>query len=181
MAAGIISSSMIQLQLELNHPSLRERFKIKTSTIESKPHGNNKKVDVVLGAWMVAILINFDELRYIICGRIYMNRVLLLLVFLASVIEAVSQKGEVYLGLGSQRIFYTPSTITLKSNSDPAFNFTLYKVKGEDEGGLIFDTAPQFSFFIGYYFSQKKFGLKTRSAFLSRRQSGSHCNLQNNL
>jgi len=156
----MMSSSMIQLQFELNQPSFSERFRINTRTIDSNPQGNNKKVEVVLGAWMVAILINFDELRYIICGRIYMNRVLLLLVFLASVMEARSQKGEVYLGLGSQRIFYTPSTITVKRNTDPAFNFTLFRVKGEDEGGLIFDTAPQFSFFIGYYFSEKKFGLE---------------------
>jgi hypothetical protein len=71
-----------------------------------------------------------------------------------------SKTGFLYLAAGSQRIFFTPSNIRVIRPSAPSFDFTLAKVKAKDEGGLKFDTAPQFSYTIGYYFTKKKFGLE---------------------
>ena len=68
--------------------------------------------------------------------------------------------GKLYFGLGSHRMWYTSSDITTTRKGDPGFHLKFYNVKGEDEGGLIFDTAPQFSYFIGYYFNKLKFGLE---------------------
>jgi hypothetical protein len=45
-------------------------------------------------------------------------------------------------------------------SSDSFFDFTLIKVKGQDEGGLKFDEAPQFSYTIGYYFTNGKLGIE---------------------
>jgi len=45
MAAGMMSTSAIQCQLLWNHTSFTKRFKAKTITIESNPHGNIKNVD----------------------------------------------------------------------------------------------------------------------------------------
>ena len=40
------------------------------------------------------------------------------------------------------------------------FDFTLHQVKAKDEGGLIFDTAPQFTYLIGYYSKKWKLGIE---------------------
>ena len=69
-------------------------------------------------------------------------------------------KGVFYYALGSHRIFFTPSDIHFKRTTDPVYNFTLEKVRGKDEGGLKFHTAPQFSYTVGYYFTKKKFGIE---------------------
>jgi hypothetical protein len=71
-----------------------------------------------------------------------------------------NKKGVFYFALGSHRIFYTPSTIRVIRASDPHFDFKLMKVKGQDEGGLKFDEAPQFSYTIGYYFKNAKLGIE---------------------
>ncbi|MBD0331482.1 MAG: hypothetical protein ICV66_02395 [Chitinophagaceae bacterium] len=69
------------------------------------------------------------------------------------------KKGTVYGAFGTHRIFFTPCDIHLKG-SNPSFDFTLEKVRGKDEGGLKFKSAPQFSYTIGYYFKEKNFGLE---------------------
>ena len=71
-------------------------------------------------------------------------------------------KGDhiLYFAFGSHRIFFTPGDIQLQSNKGPSFDFTLKKAKGQDEGGLKFNTAPQFSYYAGVYFTKKKFGLE---------------------
>ena len=69
-------------------------------------------------------------------------------------------KGTIYFALGSHRIFFTPSTIHVNRTANPQYNFTLEKVKGRDEGGLIFKTAPQFSYTLGYYFKNKNWGIE---------------------
>lgn len=74
--------------------------------------------------------------------------------------KAKQKKGTFYLALGSHRTFYTGSDITLQRNADPGFDFTLYNVKADDEGGLRFKTAPQFSYTVGYYFNTKGFGIE---------------------
>src|SRR5215510_4869695 len=70
------------------------------------------------------------------------------------------EKGVFYFAFGSHRIFYTPSTIHVIRTSDSFFDFKLMKVNGRDEGGLRFDEAPQFSYTIGYYFKNAKFGIE---------------------
>jgi hypothetical protein len=45
IAAGIMRTKVIQLQLLRNHPSLNAKFRISISTIERSPQGNSKKVD----------------------------------------------------------------------------------------------------------------------------------------
>lgn len=70
------------------------------------------------------------------------------------------KKGYLYFAGGSHRIFFTPGDIRVIRNEDPGFDFTLKKVRARDEGGLKFETAPQFGYTIGYYFSRKKFGLE---------------------
>lgn len=70
------------------------------------------------------------------------------------------KKGIIYYALGSHRIFYTRSTIHIRRGGSSNLNFTLYNVKGRDEGGLKWDTAPQFSYTGGFYFIKKKWGLE---------------------
>lgn len=100
-----------------------------------------------------------------------MNKVYKLLVvfiFFASIAKTQSlpltvekdRKGILYGAFGSHRIFYTPGDIQFIRSSDPAFNFTLEKVKAKDEGGVKFKTAPQFSYTVGYYFIKKNFGIE---------------------
>ena len=71
-----------------------------------------------------------------------------------------TKKGVLYFAFGSHRIFYTPSTIRFVRGSNPSFDFTLEKVKAQDEGGLKFETAPQFTYTVGYYFKNKNFGIE---------------------
>ena len=73
---------------------------------------------------------------------------------------AKEKKGTFYLALGSHRAFYSASDIRVIRGSEPSFDFTLHKVKAEDEGGLRWKTAPQFSYRIGYYFNKKNFGIE---------------------
>ena len=70
-----------------------------------------------------------------------------------------NKKGVLYFAAGSHRIFFTPSTIRVIRSSDPSFDFTLMKVKARDEG-LKFETAPQFSYTVGYYFKRQNFGIE---------------------
>jgi hypothetical protein len=70
------------------------------------------------------------------------------------------KKGIFYLGVGSHRIFFTPSTIHVIRKSDPLFDFALAKVKAGDDGGLRFDEMPQYSYVIGYYFKRRRFGVE---------------------
>ncbi len=74
--------------------------------------------------------------------------------------ETKSPKGIIYFAFGSQRIFYTPSDIRIRRSNEPSFDLTLYKVKAKDEGGLKWETAPQFSYTVGYYFVKKNFGIE---------------------
>src|SRR5215218_1685094 len=74
--------------------------------------------------------------------------------------SAETKNGIIYGGFGSLRIHYTNSDISFQRNSHPGFDFTLYNVKAKDEGGLRFQTAPMFSWELGYYFKEKKFGLE---------------------
>ena len=74
--------------------------------------------------------------------------------------ETKTTKGIIYFAFGSQRIFYTPSDIRIRRSNEPSFDLTLYKVKAKDEGGLKWETAPQFSYTVGYYFINKNFGIE---------------------
>jgi hypothetical protein len=71
-----------------------------------------------------------------------------------------ASRGIIYFAIGTQRIFYSPSDIHLMRANDPSFNFSLYGVKAKDEGGFKWDTAPQFSYTVGYYFVNKNFGIE---------------------
>ncbi len=74
--------------------------------------------------------------------------------------EEKTNTGIIYFAFGSQRIFYTPGDIRVRRGGNPSFDFTLYGVKARDEGGLKWETAPQFSYTIGYYFVRKNFGIE---------------------
>lgn len=96
-------------------------------------------------------------------------RTLLILLFLVPQFAGAQQsgkritaerKGFIYLAGGSHRIFFTPCDIRVIRTTSPGFDFTLQRVKARDEGGLRFETAPQFSYTIGYYFTSKKFGIE---------------------
>ena len=98
-----------------------------------------------------------------------MTRLTILIVFAALSLQLEGQKaqpgsknkkGVFYFAFGSHRIFYTPSTIHVIRTSDSFFDFKLMKVSGRDEGGLKFDEAPQFSYTIGYYFTNAKLGIE---------------------
>ena len=65
-----------------------------------------------------------------------------------------------YFALGSHRIFFTPGDIYIKRGGASPLNFKLENVRGRDEGGLKWETAPQFSYTIGCYFVNKKFGVE---------------------
>ena len=69
-------------------------------------------------------------------------------------------KGVIYFALGSHRIFFTPGNIHINRGGASSLDFTLEKVRGRDEGGLKWETAPQFSYTVGYYFTRKKFGIE---------------------
>jgi hypothetical protein len=95
----------------------------------------------------------------------------LLLLMLAAVLVTFAQettqktsdkkkKGYIYFNFGSHRGFFTRGDIHVERTGAAPFNFTLEKVRAHDEGGLKFETAPQFSYNIGYYFTEKKFGLE---------------------
>lgn len=67
----------------------------------------------------------------------------------------------IYFAFGTNRSFYSNSDITLKSAGDPAYNFTMYNVRGKDDGGLRFDKgAPQYSYQLGYYNNKKGWGIE---------------------
>lgn len=74
--------------------------------------------------------------------------------------ETKTTKGIIYFSFGTQRIFYTPSDIRIRRSNEPSFDLTLYHVKAKDEGGLKWETAPQFSYTVGYYFVKKNFGIE---------------------
>ena len=61
IAAGITSTSMIQLQFFPNQLSLSVKFNTKTNTIEKSPHGNNKKVEGLDED--IAIVVSFGKLK----------------------------------------------------------------------------------------------------------------------
>jgi hypothetical protein len=70
------------------------------------------------------------------------------------------KKGLLYFALGSNRIWYSRSNIHVMRQPGTSFDFILSKVKAKDEGGLIFDTSPQFTYTVGYYSKKWKFGLE---------------------
>ena len=72
-----------------------------------------------------------------------------------------SKKGVAYFAFGSHRAWYTKSDITLISQKNPAFNFTLNNARARDDQGLRWDdNAPQYSYEFGYYFKKKNFGIE---------------------
>jgi hypothetical protein len=77
-------------------------------------------------------------------------------------VEAKNKKGFLYFGFGSNLSFYTPSDIHVRSSGTPSYDFTLYNVRAKDDGGIKFNNggAPQYTYQIGYYFSNKKFGVE---------------------
>ena len=95
-----------------------------------------------------------------------LNKVLILALFLVgySSIFAQANTSEknksknwtVYFAFGANRSFYSKSNILLQSSASPAFNFTLYRVRGKDDGGITFNHgAPQYSYEVGYYNNKK--------------------------
>src|SRR5262245_26389006 len=107
-----------------------------------------------------------DILDFVTCnsGPVSMKRIpgLTVLLFFATTLLAQenNKQNKFYLAFGSHRIFYTQSNIHVTRADAPQFDFTLHNVMGRDEGGLKFETAPQFSYTIGYYFTKKKFGIE---------------------
>ncbi len=73
--------------------------------------------------------------------------------------EMPGGKGVLYMGFGTNLSFYSKSDIHFTSSN---FDFTLYKVRGRDDGGLKFDGggAAQYSYQVGYYFKKKNFGIE---------------------
>ena len=71
-----------------------------------------------------------------------------------------SEEALLYFALGSHRIFFTPGDIYIKRGGASPLDFKLENVRGHDEGGLKWETAPQFSYTIGCYFVNKKFGVE---------------------
>jgi hypothetical protein len=61
IAAGMIRTKVIQLQLLRNHPSLSEKFNINISTIERRPQGNSKKVEGLPSFGVVGMVEKFKE------------------------------------------------------------------------------------------------------------------------
>src|SRR5687768_15986261 len=72
-----------------------------------------------------------------------------------------TQKGSFYFAVGTNWSFYSPSTIRFQKTQPPGFNFTLYRVRGKDDGGLRFNHgAPQYSYQLGWYNHKKDFGVE---------------------
>ena len=62
MAAGMISTRVIQLQLLRNQLSLSARLRASISTIDNRPQGNSKKVEgLTEGVGIVAFLEQEDK------------------------------------------------------------------------------------------------------------------------
>jgi hypothetical protein len=99
-----------------------------------------------------------------------MQRILLFVVVCFLSVSAGAQSKTVllkdrtliYFSVGTERVFYTPSSIRFVSEKgQPSFDFTLEKARAHDEGGLEFKSdAPQYSYNLGYYSPRKKFGLE---------------------
>src|SRR5688500_1190780 len=71
------------------------------------------------------------------------------------------KKSSFYFAVGTNWSFYSPSTIRFKKTQSPGFNFTLYRVRGKDDGGLRFNHgAPQYSYQLGWYNHKKDFGVE---------------------
>lgn len=71
-----------------------------------------------------------------------------------------SKKGTFYFGFGSHRAFYSRSDIRFVNPSYP-FDFTLHNVRASDDGGIRWDNkAPQYSYYVAYYFNKKNFGIR---------------------
>jgi len=71
------------------------------------------------------------------------------------------KNGTVYFAFGTNLSFYSKSDIHLTSYSSPAFDFTLQKVRGKDDGGLKTNGgAPQYSLQLGYYSHKKNWGIE---------------------
>ena len=71
-------------------------------------------------------------------------------------------KGIIYTGIGFHRVFFTKSNIHFKNNTSANYDFTLHKVKAEDDNDFRVGKgfgAPQFSILLGYYFKSSKKGL----------------------
>lgn len=68
----------------------------------------------------------------------------------------------IYFSIGTQRVFYTPSTIHFKSDKSPnSFDFSLEKAKASDGGVINFTgNAPQYAYNFGFYSPKKKFGIE---------------------
>jgi hypothetical protein len=79
---------------------------------------------------------------------------------LANALYSINKNGVFYFAGGTQRIWYTNSDIHIHRTGTPNFDLTLYNVKAKDEGGFKWNTAPQFSYTVGYYFKKKNFGLE---------------------
>jgi hypothetical protein len=72
-----------------------------------------------------------------------------------------AKEGIFYFAIGTNLSFYSKSDIRLKSSNHPAFDFTLYNVRGKDDGGLDFSHgAPQYSYELGYYNHKKNWGIE---------------------
>src|SRR6476659_2910685 len=73
--------------------------------------------------------------------------------------EMAGGKGVLYMGFGTNLSFYSKTDLHFHSSD---FDFTLFKVRGKDDGGLKFDGggAAQYSYQVGYYFKKKNFGIE---------------------
>lgn len=95
---------------------------------------------------------------------------LLLIVFFASYLSCAAQSrnnkkhdksGRFYLAAGTNWSFFSRSDIHLRSAVPPTFDFTLYNVRGKDDGGVNFHNgAPQYSYVLGYYSHIKNWGIE---------------------
>src|SRR5690349_11665647 len=99
-----------------------------------------------------------------------MLRFLFLTISLSLYISSIGQSNKtllkdrtvIYFSVGTQRVFYTPSSIHFESEKSPnSFDFTLEKAKAHDGGNLNFSgNAPQYSYNFGFYSPKKKFGIE---------------------
>ncbi len=68
-------------------------------------------------------------------------------------------KGIIYTAIGFHRVFFTKSDIHFQDSKTNDYNFTLHKVKGEDDNDFHVGKGsepPQYSVRLGYYFNNKK-------------------------
>lgn len=77
--------------------------------------------------------------------------------------QSTNGKARIYAGIGFHRNFFTRSDIHFWNPKTPGYDFTLYKVKAEDDPHLRVGkdySSPQYTVMVGYLFKNKSTGLE---------------------